>query len=242
MPDIDSLEKYFDILLSNSSDAGADHNFADDTKRFALYKIITSDFGKIGGNLNNIGNNLEKTYPDYIDIVKDLAKSFSDLAQINDQDLDYYIRTLAIERLIYKKSQSGELTEEMLGYLIEGLMQLFIEDGEELLQSTKKTLLLIKNKKRKSIFFKKKYEDELREYIADTLDIYEGIEGNLRNAKAGIVAKDQKMIKILREIRAGMKNHVMHEAMQLANIKAEENKNIKKILSGRGKDSEGVSR
>lgn len=213
MVDITSLEQYFDIILEGKFGYDQNHPLGDDEKRFEFYKQITRGFRRIGGNLGEVIEALKKTYPDYIDMVEQLATSFKELASISDEDLDYYLRTLAVDRLVYKREKMSDITDEMLGYMVEGLMELFVEEGEELVKETKKRLLIIKNTKRKSRFWKKKYEDELKERVTDTLEEYEVVEECLKEAKNGVIAKDKKMIRILRDIKAGLKQSLIHEAI-----------------------------
>lgn len=213
MPDIESLEQYFDILLHKDGQYSAEHPLADDAARCRIYDEVKNDFSIIGDNLHNINPYLKMAYPEYADVVNELAGGFKSLANTSYEDLDFCVRAIAVERLIFKKDNAGDMTPQMLGYLVEALLSFFYEEGEEVLRVIKEALKNLKETKQNSLF-KHKKDEELKTAIIETLTLYEEIEEDLTQAKYGLIAKDKKMMQVLRGLRMDMGRNLVQMALE----------------------------
>lgn len=216
MTDKASLEKYFSVLIHEKEEF-IDSPYRDKTKRYGLFDSIRGDFNKIGDNMGLMVPNLQQAYATFVPLTQNIGKCFHNMAHLSNDELDYYIRTLAVERLIYKLSSAGNLTPEMLKYLIEGLMALLFEDGDEIMKIARKTLVSLKQDQDKK-GIKKKEEEQLRGQVVETLEVYEGVEQELAMAKQGIIAQDKKMLEVLRQLKIGMGKSIITQAIETSSL------------------------
>jgi hypothetical protein len=213
MSDIESLEQYFDILLSQENENDEDHPLADESERFLLFDDVRVKFSHVSGHMGKMSPLVKQGYSQYLQTIHQLQLSFHSLSGIEDEELDHYLRTLAVERLVYKSEQVGQRkTSEMLGYMAEGLMLLFFDEGEELSQLTRETMEGLSQFEQGSQL-PEAQEQQLQQIIMLTLGEYESIEDALSSAKQGIMAKDKKMMKILRSVKIGMGKGLVQTAI-----------------------------
>lgn len=225
MSDIESLEKYFDALLRSDNVHNSEHYYADDASRFALYDKIRSSFNKIGRNLETIKEVMSSLFPNQVATAKHLSSSFFKLSSLNNEDFDYYIRAVAVEAITSRPNQSGE-TSTLLSDLIESLMSLFFNDSDEIMSITKYTLEDLREvNANKNID-----EEKLDNYIKVTLGIYEEVQKGCKDAKDGLIAKDKKMLEVLRQLRMGLGQNVVKSATK-SNELDENKKEEKRIAS-----------
>lgn len=208
-----ALQKYFDILLSQKLGTDSKHPLADEKKRHKLYQEIRKYFSKIDRNLVAIHQHIKDSKSDYSNILANVKSNISNMAGLSDEEYDFYIRTLAVERLVYTASNASGNVADMLNYLLEGLMTLLFEEGEEILQVLKQTLKTIKKNQPKSLFNRKKTA-ALKELITETLEQFEQIEDDLKASKQGLMAQDKKMLLTLQQLRATMGKEIIEMAMQ----------------------------
>jgi hypothetical protein len=211
--DIEELEKYFDVLLENAQGAPSETPLVKDEERFALYQEVKGLFSKVSVNMDCMSELVAKLYPPYVEILHELAINFGEMAHIENEDMDSYLRTLAVDRLVYNaQGLLGKNTQEQLGYLVQGLMVLFFEEGEGVLQTLSDILDELKDKK--TGFFKKKQDAQVQDYILHTMELYEEIESDLTMAKQGIIARDKKMIEVLKQLKLRLGGCVIKAAVQ----------------------------
>jgi len=184
MTDIELLEHYFDLLLHRDKEYDIKHPMSDDKLRFELFDITKNHINSLAENLHDIDGDLTNTFPDYKPIIQKLEHSFRELTTISNEDFDYYLRSLAVDRLIFKAKNAGSLTPEMLSYLIEGLMAMFFGPEEDIIQLTKDTLKTLRGQKTGKLF-KRPKEKSLQSHIIEALHTYEIIEEELKKAKQG---------------------------------------------------------
>jgi len=214
MPDIEELEQYFDALLKKDEKAVSSHPLHDDATRFALYEEIKKLFSKVSVNMDCMAEVVAKLYPSYVEILHGLAVSLGAMSHIENEAMDGYLRTLAVDRLVYNSEglRSKETTQEQIGYLVQGLMVLFFEEGEEVVVTLDSVLAELKDKKAK--LFKKKQDEQVREYLADTMEVYEEIEHDLQFAKQGVMSRDKKMVEVLRQLKLKMGGCIVEAAIK----------------------------
>jgi hypothetical protein len=236
MAKIQELERYFDILIQDNSGYSSSHPLAADEKRFALYKELKEKMGRLIGGLNSVSAGLDGDYKSYVALIKQLAYSFGQLAGMENSDLDYCIRTVTIDDLVGKKDYSKKITsgDQALYCIIEEMVGLFFEDGEEVVKVTKEAMEELKNKK--GSIFKKNEDEERKRNAINILEMYGDLELDLMDAKAGIIAKDKKMIEVLRQLKMGLGKSLIDIAITNTKSSDKPRKSIKNIIS-KGKSS-----
>jgi hypothetical protein len=240
MEKIHELEKYFDILVSENSHFSSEHELADDEKRFELYGLLKSKLQKLSDRLAHVPHLLIAEYEAYLSLLDQLKYSFNQLAGMENADLDYCIRAIVVGGII--DQEAYESSNHALAGVIEKMIGLFFDDGDEVAKITKDLMEELKDKKSAS-FFANKNDDELKKYIMYILAIYAEIEADLINAKAGIIAKDKKMIETLRHLKLGVGKELIGLAVKKTSLISKKKKplsqNIAKMLDY---DGDGVER
>jgi hypothetical protein len=201
------------------------HPFADDARRFFLFKRVRGDFHKMYMQMDTLAHLLRSSCPEYVGLMQTLKKHFEVLSRISDEDFDYYLRALAVERCIHIKSSQEEDIPEMLNKLLHGMMQLFMSDAEALKTLVDDALKTLHEKHRKRQFFESKQNKILRQSVEEAKHIYEQIEHDLTLAREGIVAKDKRMLELLQSLRIGISDTLLQAAVENANIRLPE-KNV----------------
>jgi hypothetical protein len=228
MVKIQELEKYFDILTHDNSAYSSNHPLANDDKRFALYNELKEKMFNLVAGLGKVSASLDNSYANYISLLKQLGYSFGQLSNMDNSDLDYCIRTVTVDGMVKKKDYGNKITsgDEALFCLIEELMGLFFEDGEEVVKVTKEAMEELKHKKT----LKKNEDEERKNNIIFMLQMYGEVELDLIDAKAGIIAKDKKMIEVLRQLKVGLGKELINVAIQKSGSKPK-SKGIRSIIS-----------
>lgn len=212
MTNIKELEHYFDLVLEDKKIYPIEHPLLDDGARGLAYKKIRHDFGKMGMHLHQIGNHLiiNDCFKDVLKIIRELIPNFEQLSSINDENLEYYLRSLAAERLNYTLAGAGSLTPHMLGYLVEGLMKLFFDDGDEVVKLTNALIGQLRTSKDT---LEEAQEEVLHQDVTTAIVLYETLEEDLKQAKSGVVAKDRKMISTLRKLHFDLGKNIVKSQM-----------------------------
>lgn len=211
MADIESLEKYFDTLLSQEDESSLDHPLAEDSARFERFDGVRRDFSTVSGYMGKMSPLVQLGYNQYLSTVNQLQLSFHSLSSIDNEELDHYLRTMAVEKMVYRTQNAGKKTSEMLGYMAEGLMMLFFDEGEELSKLAQETMSGLQHLE--SGVLSEEQEQQLQQIIIQALGTYENIEEALSAAKQGIMSKDKKMMKILRSVKIGMGKGLVQTAI-----------------------------
>lgn len=219
MVSLSSMKKYFGILLDSDETIPSEHPFADDERRFFLFKRVRSDFNKMHMQMDMLSHLLKKSCPDYVKLMETLKGHFNELSRISDADFDYYLRTLAVEKCIHTKSNGSSNVPEMLNNLLQGMVQLFMSDGDKVQELVEDALKNLHEKHKKKSFFESKAAKLLRETLAQSSDIYEQIEHDLSLAKEGIIAKDKRMLELLQKLKVGLGDALLQAALENTNVR-----------------------
>lgn len=216
MVNLTSLKEYFSILLNADNAISSEHPFAEDERRFFLFNRIRGDFHEMHIQMDALSGFLPSTYPDYVHMVTTLRDHFDVLSRISNEDFDYYLRTLAVEKLLFTQEKAGAAVPEMLEHLLQGVMQLFIGDGDDMKVLVCEALKNLREKQKKKSLFESKNSKCLRDTIEKAFSVYEQIEHDLCLAKEGIVAKDKRMLELLQKLRIGLGDALVKAAVEQA--------------------------
>ncbi len=219
MVSLDSMKKYFGILLNEDETISSEHPFAEDDRRFFLFKRVRGDFHKLQAHMESLSHLLKKSCPEYIKLMTSLKGHFSELSRISDADFDYYLRTLAVEKCIHSKSHGDADVPDMLNNLMQGMVQLFVSDGDKVHSLVEDALKNLHEKYKKKSFFEPKANKLLREAIKESESIYEQIEHDLLLAKEGIIAKDKRMLELLQKLKIGLGDALLEAAIENTNVR-----------------------
>ncbi len=225
MVSLSAMKEYFGILLEGKNEIPSEHPFAEDDRRFFLFKRVRSDFHKMHLHMDMLAHSLKKSCPDYVQLMETLKEHFEVLSRLSDADFDYYLRTLAIEKCIHTKSQGSDDVPDMLNNLLQGMVQLFMADGDKIQSLVEDALKNLHEKHRKRSFFESKSAKNLRDSVQKAADIYEQIEHDLSLAKEGIIAKDKRMLELLQKLKIGLGDTLLQAAIENTNVRMP-NKNV----------------
>ena len=117
------------------------------------------------------------------------------------------------------------MTAVMLVHLIEDVLQLCCYDCEEEEEGDSYSIYDMLDALRKNEvvdLYKEEDEPFIRENALKALQLYEIIEEKLFAAQQGIIAKDQKMLAVLRQMRGNLKKHFLQST--LLNKKSQQEK------------------
>ena len=219
MVNLSSMKEYFSILLSGDNKVQSKHPFAEDERRFFLFKRVRNDFHKMHIQMDTLAHLLKSSCPEYEKLMVTLKKHFSELSRLSDADFDYYLRTLAVEKCIHTKTNGEADVPDMLNNLLQGVVQLFVADGDKVQELIEDALKNLHEKHRKKPFFESRASKLLRESLQESSNIYEQIEHDLSLAKEGIIAKDKRMLELLQKLKIGIGDALIQAAIENTNIR-----------------------
>lgn len=181
MPNIESLEKYLDILFEDKN-FNENHSLSDDKKRFDLYQEIKVKLNNLSDKLNEILLKVSSSK------IKNLSYNFNLSAKYSDDELDNAIKKYAVEEVLIKAEDSNANIKPIIDYIFKDING---EDANIIASDNNK----IKNE---IISFN---QENISDKIASIIFYIDNLEIDLVDSKLGVIAKDKKMIKILRSMQ-----------------------------------------
>lgn len=220
MNDIQPLEKYFDELTQDGLKYSEDHPLAQMNARFALYKTLRLYFDKMSVHLAMSGRFFYGKYGRYQAMLNQFSRSFSILAKMQDDQLDFYVRMVTVEQLTINKNaikDNNGYISQMLGYLTEGLLAVLFDKKDSIRVTAREVIQAFAQ----PLFLAflplpmiQIWEDKkLRDWLKQALIYYENIERELINARNGIIARDKKMLMTLRNLKIGLGKVMLQAAL-----------------------------
>jgi hypothetical protein len=237
MSQITELEKYFDILTADNSLYPAEHPLADDKERFLLYVNLKVHMQNLVAGLDKISTSLD-SYNNYSSLISQLSTSFKQILQMENADVDFCIRSIAVDSVLHNQGdiKSGG---DALASVITKMVGLFFENSDDVTKIATDIIQDLKNNHQSNS--NKKEDEELKINSLYILEVYNEIENILKQAKSGIIAKDKKMIEVLRQMKMGVGKEMLDLAMQKT-ILPPKKKSISSILAKGKSDFKDVEK
>jgi len=211
---LEVLENYFSILSKEDVPVDSAHPLADDTKRYRTYASVREGFSRLAHNLDAIDKQGEDRAAGSPQFLPELAKGLRTLETIPDADFDHYVRTLAVDQLTSKNSLTENEAPDLLGHLMGGLVAFFFDQKDGVYDIIFQAVEDIKDEQKKAFsFFNKQKKENTASMVTATLSLYEKLEQLLKEAKQGLVAKDKKMLEVLRQLKADVGKSIIEAAM-----------------------------
>lgn len=236
MSQITELEKYFDILTADNSLYQAEHPLADDKERFSLYVNLKEHMQKLVASLDKASSSLGSR-DNYSSLISKLSECFNKMLAMENSDLDYCIRSAVVDSVLHKNNEmvSGG---DALASVVAKMVGLFFQSGEDV---TKISADIIKDLQNPESISDKTEDEELKISSLYILEVYSQIEAILKDAKAGIIAKDKKMIETLRQMKMGVGKEMLDLAMEKTVLRPKK-KSISSILAKGKSDFKDVEK
>lgn len=211
MTDTESLEQYFNALLYQKEGYSDQHPLADIDKRFAMYGLLRQAFKDMSAHLRRSPRVVYGKHQSYQMLLLQFGEVFLTLADMQDDQLDFYVRMLTIEQVTARypvESEKHSPAGQMLGYFVEGLLAGLFSKKDSIRMTAKS---LIGHYAPPAFLgflpipWIQIWEDKkLKDWLKQAYTFYDRIEHYLLEARGGVIARDKKMLITLRSLKLNM--------------------------------------
>ncbi len=201
MIDIKNLENYFNAILEDGDVFPAQHNLLEEDARYEFYITLREKLTKTAASVAAVLPSIDKKKPQYFSILSKFNEVINQIIKLDDAALDVNLRNLAVNEIIKGK------TPLPVGVLTDFVALLAENEATPLFANQ----YLTKLNDEKDEKIRQLAEHATRMVTAADLALFE--------AKSGIIAKDKKMLEVLRQFKMEEGKGIAQLAVEKFNIK-----------------------